>query len=364
MTAGRWDPSLIVGAASSAVRVSSRSSRSSSSSASLCAMRRSISAALSPLGPGLWKRRFPSLRSCSRVDLDSRSKSKLTESGMLGWVRWSVGSINAPRQAHGHRETPSSVYASTQRSLVAPFLTLAPARRDSTCRSPLRAVLRVITTSRWSLSTAPRRDGSPYGRVPVLLPWPASDDSTRPTARGIITRFRRGGGGRRRSTRRVPLLDDRRSEPLPVIPIGPGLDGAAQPGRPLGEPIDRERPESRDPRLLERRFYLAVQPRLEPVVLGHHQPFGRRSAPVAALDRLPVVGVEVLHDRVGSVEQPHAALPEAPAEVEVLVVEDEVGVETACGQEEFPLQRHVARVEARPTCLPVTLQLEEAVVEH
>ena len=72
----------------------------------------------------------------------------------------------------------------------------------------------------------------------------------------------------------------------------------------------------------------------------------------------------MLHDRVGGVEQPHAALPEAPPEVEVLVVEDEVGVETACGQEEFPLQRHVARVEARPTCLPVTLQLEEAVVEQ
>src|SRR5436190_23805023 len=70
--------------------------------------------------------------------------------------------------------------------------------------------------------------------------------------------------------------------------------------------------------------------------------------------------MEVLGASAALVVQPEAALAEPPAEIEVLVVVDELLVEAAGVEEERPLQREVARVEPTPAGV---VAIDVAVVE-
>ena len=74
--------------------------------------------------------------------------------------------------------------------------------------------------------------------------------------------------------------------------------------------------------------------------------------------------MEMFDDGRGLVHQAHALPAQPPAEVEVLVVEDEIGIEPARGEEELALERDVRRIEPRPAGLAIGLALEAAIVEQ
>ena len=92
-----------------------------------------------------------------------------------------------------------------------------------------------------------------------------------------------------------------------------------------------------------------------------HHAFPERDAVEATDEPLPVVLVQVQREGLGLVEQAQTPLAETETAIQVFVVVDEIGVEATRVQEELPLQRDIARIEASPVC--VVTAFEPSVVE-
>ena len=73
--------------------------------------------------------------------------------------------------------------------------------------------------------------------------------------------------------------------------------------------------------------HLIVEPRSEPGVLGHHQALGAGAAHIAALHRRPVIMVQVLDHGTRLIHEPQPVLSQPPREIEVFIVEHELGIE-------------------------------------
>ena len=84
-------------------------------------------------------------------------------------------------------------------------------------------------------------------------------------------------------------------------------------------------------------------------MLGRHHALTDGHAAHSVGVAVGLVGVQVVGDGVACVEEMHSLLVQPPAGVEVFVVVGEVGIEATRIEEEGPVQRDVAGVEATPS---------------
>ena len=149
---------------------------------------------------------------------------------------------------------------------------------------------------------------------------------------------------------------------LPVIPgVGAALRKRAQARVRLGDTVHQPGPHRRNSPPRQRVLGAHAEVRSEPVVLRRHHAFPDSDSVEAANEPLPVVLVQVQCEGLRLVAQAQTSLAETETAIQIFVVVDEIGVEAVRVQEELPLQRDVARIEARPVC--VVTAFEPPVVE-